>query len=103
MMYEKYFGKGTTVLEANCTGLISAISVLKYQHNTEEEIKIMRDIIPHYFKELDKLNVTFRFQNAMIYIAEHYDVRMYYMRTLLIKAVEHAGGYENIYRKMEAN
>lgn len=100
--FDTYF-KNFNALESNCTGLISAISVLKYQHNTDEEIKIMRDIIPHYFKELNKLNVTFRFQNAMIYIAEHYDVRMYYMRTLLIKAVEHAGGYENIYRKAEAN
>jgi hypothetical protein len=98
--FDMYF-KDFNELESNCTGLISAISVLKHQHNTDEEIKIMRDCIPHYLKKLDNLNVTFRFQNAMIYIAEHYDVRMYYMRTLLIKAVEHAGGYENIYRRTE--
>lgn len=96
-VYFKNFGE----LESNCSGLISAISVLKHQRNTDEEIKVMRDCISLYFKQLDKLHVTFRFQNAMIYIAERYDVRMHYMRTLIIKAVEHAGGYENIYRKAE--
>lgn len=90
-----------SALECNCTGLISAISVLKHQHNTDEEIKVMRDCIPLYFKHLDEIGVTFRFQNAMIYIAEKYDVREHYMRTLFIKAVEHAGGYENIYRRAE--
>ena len=99
--FDEYFGKAGKKIDAYCSGLISAISVLKHQHNTDEEIKIMRDCIPFYFKELDKLNVTFRFQNAMIYIAEKYDVRDYYMRSLIIKAVEHAGGYENIYRRAE--
>lgn len=99
--FEKYFGKSGNELDAHCSGLISCISVLKHQRNTDEEIKVMRDCIPLYFRRLDEMNVTFRFQNAMIYIAEHYDTREHYMRSLIIKAVEHAGGYENIYRRAE--
>lgn len=101
MNYETFFMRDHRELDAETAGLISALSVLKHQHNTEEETRILRDCIPMYFNHLDRMDVTFRFQNACIYIAEKYDVRMHYMRTLIIKAVEHAGGYENIFRRAE--
>ena len=101
MDYETFFYPANNELDVAVSGLISAISVLKHQYNTADEVKTIRDCIPLYFKQLDALNVTFRFQNACIYIAEKYDVRMHYMRTLIIKAVEHAGGYENIFRRAE--
>jgi hypothetical protein len=99
MTYETVFYPANSEIDAAVSGLISAVSVLQHQHNTEDEIKVLRDCIPLYFKQLDRQNVTFRFQNACIYIAEKFDVREYYMRTLVIKAVEHAGGYDNIYRR----
>lgn len=99
--YETFFMRDHRELEMEVAGLISSISVLKHQHNTEEETLILRDCIPMYFNHLDKMNATYRFQNACAYIAGKYDVRDYYMRTLIIKAVEHAGGYENIFQRVD--
>ena len=83
-----------------CASLVSGISVLKHQKNSEEEIRIINDCIKSCFHRLDEMNVTFRFQNSLIYIAEKIDSRADYLINMIEKAVFHAGGIENVYRRI---
>lgn len=80
--------------------LLSAVSLLKHDKSlTEDEQKTLRGCIEFSFSCLDKINVSFRFQNALLYIAEKYDSRVYYLRDMIRFAVDHAGGVNEIYRE----
>lgn len=79
--------------------LLSGVSLLKHDKSlTQDERKTIDGCVKGSFDRLDELGVTFRFQNSLLYIAEKYDSRIYYLRDMILKAVEHAGGVDRIYK-----
>lgn len=99
MTFNDIFHPSNSKLYYNCAGVISGVSVLKHQITNDEERKAIDGSIKLCFQQLDKMGVTFRFQNSLLYIAEKFDSRSYYLHDMLNKAVFHAGGIENIYRR----
>lgn len=98
MTFNDIFNPSSSNLYYNCTSVISGISVLKHQTVNDEERKAIDESIRLCFQQLDKMGVTFRFQNSLLYIAEKFDSRSYYLHDMLNKAVAHAGGIEYVYR-----
>ena len=94
------FNPSNSKLYYNCTSIVSGVSVLKHQIVNDEERKIIDESIKFCFQQLDKMGVTFRFQNSLLYIAEKFDSRSCYLHDMLNKAVAHAGGIENVYRRI---
>lgn len=92
------FNLSNSKLYYNCVSLVSGVSVLTHQIVNDEERKAIDSSIKLCFQQLDKMGVTFRFQNSLLYIAEKFDSRSYYLHDMLNKAVAHAGGIENIYK-----
>lgn len=80
--------------------VLSGVSLLRHDKTlTEDDRRTIEGCIECSFNQLDKIGVTFRFQNSMLYIAEKYDARAYYLRDMIRFAVEHSGGIDNIYRE----
>lgn len=92
------FNSSNSKLYHNCAGVISGVSVLKHQIVNDEERKAIDGSIKLCFQQLDKMGVTFRFQNSLLYIAEKFDSRSYYVRDMLNMAISRAGGIENVYK-----
>lgn len=100
MTYNDVFNTSNSNLYYNCAGLVSGVSILNHQIVNDEERKSIDGSIKDCFQQLDKLGVTFRFQNSLIYVAEKFDCRSNYLHDLINKAIAHAGGIENIYRRI---
>ena len=98
MTFNDIFHPSNSKLYYNCTSVISGASILKHQIVNDEERKAIDGSIRSCFQQLDKMGVTFRFQNSLLYIAEKFDSRSYYLYDMLNKAVAHAGGIENVYK-----
>lgn len=78
--------------------ILSGASFLRHDKTlTEDERRTLTGCIEGGFEQLDKLGVTFRFQNSILYIAEKYDSRTYYLRDMIRFAVDRAGGIDKIY------
>lgn len=79
--------------------VISGISLLRHDKTlTDEERDALNCSVKCSFNTLDKMNVSFRFQNSLVYVGEKYNTKDYYLRELIIKAIERIKGIENIYR-----
>lgn len=98
MTFNDIFNPSNSNLYYNCASVISGVSVLKHQIVNEDERISIDGSIKFCFQQLDKMGATFRFQNSLIYIAEKFDSRSYYLHDMLNKAVAHAGGIEYVYR-----
>lgn len=70
--------------------LLANASTLYHERLTPSEEKSVRDLIRDCFDHLDAMNVTHRFQNACLYVAEHYDHRKYSLTYLLTIANQYA-------------
>ena len=99
MTFNDIFNPSNSKLYYNCASVISGVSVLKHQIVNEDERISIDESIKFCFQQLDKMGVTFRFQNALLSIAEKLDSRSYYLHDMLNMAVAHAGGIENVYRR----
>ena len=100
MTFNDIFNPANSKLYYNCASVVSGVSVLKHQIVNDEERKAIDGSIKFCFQQLDKMGVTFRFQNSLLYIAEKLDSRSYYLHDMLNMAVAHAGGIENVYRRI---
>lgn len=100
MTFNELFNPSNSELYYNCASIVSGVSVIKHQKVSDEEKETIDGCIKFCFKQLDKMNVTFRFQNSLLYIAEKIDSRSDYLINMIEKAVNHAGGVENIYRRI---
>ena len=100
MTYNDVFNTSNSNLYYNCTCLVSGVSILNHQIVNDEERKSIDDSIKNCFQQLDKLGVTFRFQNSLLYIAEKFDSRSNYLHDMINMAIDHAGGIENVYRRI---
>ena len=98
MTFNDIFNPSNSNLYYNCASVISGVSVLKHQIVNEDERISIDGSIKFCFQQLDKIGVTFRFQNSLLYIAEKLDSRSYYLHDMLNMAVAHAGGIEYVYR-----
>lgn len=101
MTFNDIFNPSNSELYYNCASLVSGVSILNHQILNDDERKSIDDSIKDCFQQLDKMGVTFRFQNSLLYIAEKFDSRSNYLRDMIIKAIDHAGGIENVYRMAE--
>lgn len=81
------------------TAVISAQSILEYQRLTDEERAAFREKMDDYIAEMDRLGITFRFQNALFAAGWKNDVRNCYLSNLLESAIHECGGEQNIFRK----
>lgn len=100
MTYNDVLNTSNSKLYYNCASLVSGVSILNHQIVNDEERKAIDDSIKDCFQHLDKMGITFRFQNSLLYIAEKFDSRSYYLHDMIIKAIDHAGGIENVYRRI---
>lgn len=100
MTFNDIFNPSNSKLYYNCASVISGVSVLKHQIVNEDERISIDESIKFCFQQLDKIGVTFRFQNSLLYIAEKLDSRSYYLHDMLNMAVARAGGIENVYRRI---
>ena len=100
MTFNDIFNPSNSNLYYNCASVISGVSVLKHQIVNEDERISIDGSIKFCFQQLDKMGVTFRFQNSLLYIAEKLDSRSYYLHDMLNMAFVHAGGIENVYRRI---
>ena len=101
MTFNDIFNPYNSELYYNCASLVSGVSILNHQILNDDERKSIDDSIKDCFQQLDKMGVTFRFQNSLLYIAEKFDSRSNYLRDMIIKAIDHAGGIENVYMMAE--
>ena len=99
MTFNDIFNPSNSELYYNCASLVSGVSILNHQIVNDEERKSIDGSIKYCFQQLDKMNVTFRFQNSLLYIAEKFDSRSYYLHDMINMAIDHAGGIENVYRR----
>ena len=100
MTFNELFNTSNSKLYYNCASIVSGVSILKHQNVNDEERKAIDGSIKYCFEQLDKMGVTFRFQNSLLYIAEKLDSRSHYLHNMLDMAVKHAGGVENVYRRI---
>ena len=100
MTFDELFNTFNSPLYYYCASIISGVSVLEHQKVSDEEIATIDDCIKFCFKKLDEIGVTFKFQNSLLYISEKIDSRSDYLINMIKKAVDHAGGIENIYRRI---
>lgn len=98
MTFNDIFNPSNSELYYNCASLVSGVSILNHQIVNDEERKSIDCSIKYCFQQLDKMNVKFRFQNSLLYIAEKFDSRSYYLHDMINMAIDHAGGIENVYR-----
>lgn len=70
--------------------LLATASTLYHERLTPPVEKSVRDLIEDCFQHLDALNVSHRFQNACLYVAEHYDHRKHSLTYLMSVATRHA-------------
>lgn len=101
MTFNDIFNTYNSNLYYNCASIVSGVSVLRHQIVNDEERNAIDESIKSCFQQLDKIGVTFRFQNSLLYIAEKFDCRRYYLHDMINIAVDHAGGIENVYRRIE--
>lgn len=100
MTFNDIFNTSNSNLYYNCASVVSVVSVLKHQTANDEERNAIDSSIRLCFQQLDKMGVTFRFQNSLLYIAEKFDSRSYYLHDMLNMAIDNDGGIENVYRRI---
>lgn len=99
MTYNDIFNTSNSKLYYNCASLVSGVSILNHQIVNYDERKAIDDSIKDCFQQLDKMGITFRFQNSLLYISEMFDSRSHYLHDMINMAIDHAGGIENVYRR----
>jgi len=69
-----------------CNAIITVISNLKHSHMAPDEINAARDMMDQLLSDADRLGISWKLQNALLYVGEHYDVRAWYLDQLFAMA-----------------
>ena len=60
-------------------GLLTSISILEWQRNSEMEKQELDQKIKLHFEILDRMGVTYLIQNTIMKYGREYDLRAYYL------------------------
>lgn len=74
-----------------CNAIITVISNLRHQYMTPEELSAARSMMNQLLSDADRLGISWKLQNALLYIGEHYDVRAWYLDQLYAMACARIG------------
>ena len=74
-----------------CKAIITRISVIKHQQLNAHEARAAHEDMRDALRTADQLGISWKLQNALLYIGEAYDVRCWYLDDLLRMASERAG------------
>lgn len=75
---------------------LSTLSTLKHGSLDDADKKSLQDSMEDNINAMDRLNISWRLQNSLFYIAEEMDVRSFYLSTMLDKATTRCYGIVNL-------
>lgn len=64
-----------------------ALSTIKHCRIDNNELKSLQDTMNYNINIMDKLEISWKYQNSIFYIAESMDIRAFYLSTMLERAI----------------